>query len=206
MDVDGRFRWINAGAPGACGDSGLWKWSRLGILIDADKNRAVEDRRILASGKFLLGDSAFAEDALSMRTPYNNPTTRAERFYNYLHSSARFRVEHVFGRLKWKFTALKDGLFFSLDAIPSIIEACVVLYNFILHHEGASHDEEERVRPPQPASTGRRHGQVAPTAGSARVDLTKFLADNFLLQEWGLPGSRADRARRALERRQRRGR
>ena len=46
------------------------------------------------------------------------------------------RVEHAFGRLKWKFLAMQRGLLFKLDHAPPIIDACVILYNFILEHEG----------------------------------------------------------------------
>ncbi|CAN0314302.1 unnamed protein product, partial [Ectocarpus sp. 4 AP-2014] len=59
---------------------------------------------------------------------------RIQRFFNYKHSQTRFIVEHAFGRLKWKFMVLKNRMYFKIDRVPQIVQACVLLYNFILFH------------------------------------------------------------------------
>lgn len=48
----------------------------------------------------------------------------------------RFRVEHALGRLKCKFRTLQNRLMLNLEHAPVIIDACAILYNFILVHEG----------------------------------------------------------------------
>ena len=111
---DGAFTWINAGSPGACSSRGIWRSSGLCDGIKEDVELPAAERVLLGEGKVILGDSAFAEVDASMWTPYDHPTTREQQFYNHMHSSARFRAEHAFDRLKWKFTCLKGDLSFKL--------------------------------------------------------------------------------------------
>lgn len=169
----------------------------------------------MADGGCILGDSAFAESPW-LRTPIPAPSTRSERFFNWKHSSIRFRVEHAFGRLKWKFPALKRGLLFKLDHAPVIMDTCVVLYNFFLAHEG---DLVLRIRRRRPDEGGR--GLVGRTRaerwpwcrrrvgdrGGGRLGLginsplgavARGPVSNrcrILMRDWGTPGSRADRTR-----------
>ncbi|CAN0355200.1 unnamed protein product, partial [Ectocarpus sp. 6 AP-2014] len=104
-------------------------------MVQEDQAQPVNSRRMFVNGACILGDSAFAESPW-MRTPIGIPGNRAERFFNYKHSSMRFRVEHAFGRLKKKFRALLNGLDCHLDHCPTIVNACVILHNFIFMREG----------------------------------------------------------------------
>lgn len=204
VDQRGKFRWCLAGAPGACSDAGLWNFSDLKKAIEEDVARPASERLVLGEGKVILGDSAFAENDKFMRTPYGNPSTRIRRFFNYSHSSHRFRVEHSFGRLKLKFQALKKGLCFKREALASVIEACVALYNFIIDHEGLAVATPEVVRPPAPASTGRRAGVDARGQDGARDVEAEYLPQQFLHSTWGAPNSFQDRQRQEVERDMRR--
>lgn len=199
VDLDGAFTWINAGAPGGCSDGGIWRSSGLCDAINEDVKLPASERFFLGEGKVILGDSAFSEVDASTRTPYDNATTREQRLYNYLHSSARFRVEHAFGRLKEKFPCLSHGLPFKLRSAGKVITACVVLYNFMLKHDGRRSEPTEHVRPPQPAA-----GVPPAGAGTARDREAAYLSRHHMQRVFGEPGSRLDRRRRAEERRQRR--
>lgn len=54
------------------------------------------EHSVFAHGSCILSDSAFAEGPW-LRTPFNLPANRVERYFNYKHSSMRI-VEHAFGR------------------------------------------------------------------------------------------------------------
>lgn len=146
--------------------------------------------------------------------PITVPDTRAKRFYNNKQSSMRFRIEHAYGRLKWKFPALSRGLLFSLDRCPLIINACVVLYNFILEHEGDKGQVVFTDSGRTKRTIAQRRGSSQASGGSAsggggaaanivatpRDREVEYLeAGGFLQAEWGEPGSRADRRRERNE-------
>ncbi|CAM9343916.1 unnamed protein product [Ectocarpus sp. 4 AP-2014] len=135
-----------------------------------------------------------------MLTPFTMPSSREQRFFNFMHSSMRMRVEHAFGRLKWKFLTLQRGLHFKLKDTPLIIDACCALYNFFLVHEGAwtSHQVVDDAQTRN--STGRSAGHVAGQTASTRDAETAYLASLSLERDWGSPGSLQDRQRVARER------
>ena len=58
------------------------------------------------------------------------PTNR-EEIFNYLHSSLRNAIEHVFGILKNKWHILKYISSYGLVTQKRIILACIALHNFI---------------------------------------------------------------------------
>ena len=199
-DNRGKFRWFTTGAPGSCGDSGVLKRTDWYNVIEQEQSKPDSERQMLSSKECVLGDSSFAERPF-MRTPIVAPDTRAKKFYNYKHSGMRSRIENAFGRLKWKFPALRTGLLFALPNCPLIIGACVVLYNFILEYEGASGCVDIR----DDALTGRvgRRGRSGGGAGNIPsprdVEVDYLNTSGILMREWGQPGSRADRRRLALE-------
>ena len=97
----------------------------------------------------ILGDSAYPLFAWLL-TPYKDTghLSESERFYNYIHSSTRMVVERAFGRLKCRWTILKDDrcdtrgsserttFAFSAD----VITACVVLHNYVQRRHPEFHE------------------------------------------------------------------
>ena len=205
-DNRGKFRWFTAGAPGSCGDSGVLKRTDWYNSIAKEQSKPDSDRQMLSSKDCILGDSAFAERPF-MRTPIVAPDTRAKRFYNYKHSCMRAKIEHAFGRLKWKFPALRTGLLFSLPNCPLVISACVVLHNFILEYEGESGCVDIRDDAPTGRGRGGGYGSgdsgVGRGAGNAQsprnVEVNYLNTSGILMREWGQSESKADRRRLALE-------
>lgn len=96
VDNKGFFRWTCSGCPGSCGDSGVLQATDFWQRAQEELTKPVEKRTLLVDDFCILGDSAFAEGPW-LRTPYTMPSTRAERYFNYRHSSMRMRVEHAFG-------------------------------------------------------------------------------------------------------------
>jgi len=203
VDNKGLFRWFCSGAPGSCGDSGVFRDTDFHHKAEEEQSLPEDQRVLIANGACILGDSAFREMPW-LRTPIDKAATRPERYFNYKHSSMRFRVEHAFGRLKRKFRALLKGLDCQLSHCAELVDACVILHNFIHEREGWS----PGLPRGDPGKTKESNG-VAPVvgagpAGSPRALEMEYLRRNFLLREWGRPGSRADRARLAAEERMRR--
>lgn len=96
-DNRGMFRWFASGAPGSSGDSGIFQRCRFHRDILAEQLLPMDERVLIANGASILGDSAFAESSW-LRTPITAASTRPECFFNYAHSSYRFRIEHSFGK------------------------------------------------------------------------------------------------------------
>lgn len=111
----------------------------------------------------------------------------------------RARAPIAIRRVKWKFLCLQRGLHFKLADAPLIVDACVVLFNFIFLHEGTwtSHQPIDDAQTRN--GTGRAQG-VASGEGSERAAEAEYLAANFLQTDWGAPGSLADRRRQLRER------
>ena len=112
-----------AGPPGSSGDAGVWKWCKLSKEIAADQFLPELHRKIVFGGRYILGDSAFA-NSVWLLTPFDAPSTRSQRFFNYKHSQTRFIVEHAFGRLRWKCICLKNRMYFKIEKVPGVVQAC----------------------------------------------------------------------------------
>ena len=197
VDNRGLFRWICAGAPGSCGDSGIFKWSSFYKQIIEDQQLPEEERTVIAPGKVILGDSAF-QNTEWLLAPIDNPASREQRFFNYIHSSSRFVAEHGFGRFKWKFQCCRHRMYYKLEQVPDVIEACCLLYNFILLKEGIARNEVFTDNAP----TRQGRGTSEPVGGpvqTRRVRATNQVCRDRLMAVWGAPGSRRDLRRRRLE-------
>lgn len=95
---------------------------------------------------------------------------------------------------------LKNRMYFRIEKVPAVIEACVVLYNFILYHEGVGSDEVFVDDQPTKRARGSRSDVVAENAAATVRDReSKYLADKYLLATWGEEGSALDTARVAAE-------
>lgn len=92
---------------------------------------------------------------------------------------------------------MQRGLLFKLDHAPIIIDACVILYDFILEHEGTwsshVHIDDAQTR----GGTGRGPGE---TSARREAEVAYLRDAGFLQEEWGDPRSRADRRRTERER------
>lgn len=172
-----------------------------------------EEPALLAlPGACVLGDSAFVERPW-LRTPIPDPRTRAEYYFNCRHASLREGARDAaleefpggarsFGRLKWLFRSV-DDLKFSLERGPIIVDACVVLYNYFLAHEGdCERDGQGSYRfadevPTKKSGYGgraqweRERESDPPSARKAEMD---YLVDaGFLRRDWGKEGSKRAR-------------
>ena len=128
--VDHQMRFIYAvvGIPGSLHDQWGLNNCSLGQALRLCPNAYFSSRNY-----HLIGDSAFSLQ-LNMMTPYRdfgNLTHRQSR-YNRKHSQTRQLVENAFCLLKSKFRSLQM-LEVDLKRAPKIVEACMLLHNFILN-------------------------------------------------------------------------
>ena len=82
-----------------------------------------KDRKLwLAEDGVVAADTAWGIGSELVMTPYTvaDGSTKAQQWYNFVHSSTRFFVEEVYGRWKNRFRCLIHGLRFSNE--PEILE------------------------------------------------------------------------------------
>lgn len=199
-DNKGLFRWICAGAPGSCGDSGIFKWSHFYQQIIDDQKLPENERVVIGPDKVTLGDSAF-QNCEWLLTPIDNPVNREQRFYNHNHSSSRFVIAHCYGRFKWKFQCCRHRMYFQLSEVPHVIKACALLYNFILLKEGIGRDEIFQDSAPTRLGRGTPLAAGGAAVETRRVRAMKQVCSDRLVATWGEPGSMRDRRRARLEQR-----
>ncbi|CAN0122751.1 unnamed protein product [Pylaiella littoralis] len=200
VDDRGLFRWICAGAPGSCGDSGIFKWSHFYKQIVDDQKLPEGDRTVIGPSMVILGDSAF-QNCEWLLTPIDNPTNREQRFFNHNHSSSRFVVEHGFGRFKWKYQCCRHRMYYKLSEVPDVVEACVLLYNFILLEEGVGRDEVFTDNAPTRLGRGTSVNSGGAAVETRRERAMKQVCEDRLLDTLGARGSMRDRRRTRLEKR-----
>ncbi|MFY7873317.1 MAG: transposase family protein [Limnohabitans sp.] len=78
----------HVGWPGCSGDSTVFKTTALAAQLDGRADS------IFLPTDFAIGDQGYALEA-QVLTPYGNPTTPAQHYFNYKHSAARRCVEQV---------------------------------------------------------------------------------------------------------------
>ncbi|CAF1239650.1 unnamed protein product [Didymodactylos carnosus] len=96
---------------------------------------------------WLLGDSGYPLRAWLL-TPFNDPTTAAQRRYNRALKSARSTIERAFGVLKARFCCLDrsgGGLQFTPERCVKIILSCMYLRNLARRLQ-LEDDDEEKIR------------------------------------------------------------
>ncbi|CAN1173345.1 Putative nuclease HARBI1 [Linum perenne] len=130
-----QFVYCLAGWPGSAHDSR--------ILRDA---LARDSSFRIPPGSYYLCDAGYT-NARGFLTPYraqryhltewgrNRPRTK-EEMYNMRHAKARNVIECAFGVLKMRFSLLRDSSWFSPTRVGMIVNACVLLHNYIRREGG----------------------------------------------------------------------
>ncbi|CAN1781578.1 Putative nuclease HARBI1 [Linum perenne] len=130
-----QFVYCLVGWPGSAHDSR--------ILRDA---LARDSSFRIPPGSYYLCDVGYT-NARGFLTPYraqryhltewgrNRPRTK-EEMYNMRHAKARNVIECAFGVLKMRFSLLRDSSWFSPTRVGMIVNACVLLHNYIRREGG----------------------------------------------------------------------
>lgn len=92
------FTSVDATWPGSVHDSRIWYNSFIYPIMYNNQERVC-----------LLGDSGYAVTPW-MLTPFQNPATNIERYFNKIHARERVIIERCFGQLKRRFPMLNHSL------------------------------------------------------------------------------------------------
>ena len=184
-DAQGRFIYINAGAPGTCGDAGLWFRTQLRSQIqegclEAGKFelRARGQTRILSP--YLVGDSAFALTPTMMKCYDGNvPETSRKGKFNRRLKTARRGIEQAFGRLKgrWQFAA-KNLHYSSPSGVQTAIIACCVLHNFLEFRDYGYEEQGEGEEVVAAPAVGDAAPGAFASGETTRDFLTSYCVEN----------------------------
>ncbi|XP_064646190.1 putative nuclease HARBI1 [Lineus longissimus] len=163
------FTSADVGWPGSVHDSRIFQTSELHALVSRNVHGV------------LLGDSGYGI-APYMMTPFTDPNTPAERYFNREHAKNRVVIEQAFGQLKRRFPILRYGVRLKLDNVPKCIISCFVLHNIakVLNDADDFDDEEQEHEVDDqgqeaPAPLAAR--QLRLQGNQKRQEITNFLYD-----------------------------
>ena len=92
-------------------------------------------------GFYLAGDSAYAL-MVFLLTPYDNAGPRStEDTFNFFHSSCRIFIECAFGELVMRWGIFWRKIAFSARKVGRIVQAAMLLHNFIVNEREQSSSE-----------------------------------------------------------------
>ena len=132
VDFRGLFTDVYIGWPGRVHDARIF--SNSDLFVKGSNKQLFPDQTTTINGFnlpiVLVGDPAYPLLPWMMK-PYPEHTgmPRKHQRFNYRLSKARITVEHAFGRLKGRWRCLLKRMDYHLDNVPSVVAACVVLYN-----------------------------------------------------------------------------
>ena len=135
-DQKKRFLWCSTGHKGGTHDSRAFMETKLYDLLD---KFAAELQR---EGLYLAGDSAYAL-MIFLLTPHDNAGPKSmEDAFNFYHSSSRIFIECSFGELVMRWGIFWRRLNFSAKRVGLVIQAAMLLHNFIIHEREMSTNGE----------------------------------------------------------------
>lgn len=139
-DANYKFIYVNVGAYGSEGDSGVFGADKIGEKIYNDE--------LILPGETTIGGQKLpyffiADDAFRLSTRIMKPFTpkkgqylsKEERIFNYRLSRARRCVENAFGILSRKWQCLSQPLRQSPTRASKIVLACCTLHNLLIGNE-----------------------------------------------------------------------
>ena len=149
------------GSPGRMSDSGIWNLSPLRNLFSPSGNDNplnippahvlisplnIADSRNRPIDYHLIADDGFGISEQLMKPYSGNNLTASEQVFNYRLSRARQVVEVAFGILANRFRVLINRLYCSTENARLVVEASVLLHNYLIRHNPVSDHEAETAR------------------------------------------------------------
>lgn len=126
VDADKRIMMTRSGLRGSMADSRAFKESGW-------YERQAGDNPVLHPVYLLLADGGFALQTWLLKPyPQDQLTTERRKLYNRFLCSPRAVVENAFGLLKGRWRVLHTKVSAETEFVPSVIECCVALHNFLL--------------------------------------------------------------------------
>lgn len=118
-DDTGTITSFEIGWPGSVHDSKVFHASPLFL----------QRSELFQGEEYLLADSGYALYPFVI-TPYRCEESALHKQFNFIHSSARVRIEHCFGLLKMRWAFLREIRTRDMKLTTKMIECAFVLHNF----------------------------------------------------------------------------
>ena len=194
-DAKYRFIYCNIGSAGSANDAAIWTQCNFKKSLDQGQLQLpVSEGRVKYH---LVGDDIFGLEETMMKPYPRSNLQPKELVFNYRLSRARRTIENAFGIVSSRFRILRTPLLVRADNAQKIIQACVVLHNFLIDECRPSYlaptdfsqdkeglpkfaDDEDYVLPSVNHLVGNRSGRKR-----AR-EQRDFLAD-FFMNEGAVP-------------------
>ncbi|XP_071995514.1 uncharacterized protein [Engystomops pustulosus] len=151
-DSDYKFIIVDIGAYGSSADAAVFRASRMGDRLRSNQLALPEPRCLPGSTGppapfVIVADEGFGLSRHVLRPfPWRGLDER-RRIFNYRLTRARRYVECAFGILSSKWRVLHSSIQMDPDNVKKVVQACVILHNFVRIHDGASDGDLEGQHP-----------------------------------------------------------
>lgn len=150
-DADYKFTLVDIGAQGSNHDSAIFGQSAFGNSLLKGELNIPPPKCLPNSNKivphFLVGDAAFPLHKNIMR-PYPGANLGKEKnIFNYRLSRARRTIENAFGILTQRWRILRRPIIANVETCQLIVQATVVLHNYIKEFEDCKPKNERKYCP-----------------------------------------------------------
>ena len=132
VDSEGKFTDTNVGRPGSIHDARVFSLSSIrakmvnGTLFNPNPVRRINGQDVPL---LILGDPAYPLLPNLMKGYTGYGLTAVQKHFNNKLSSARFVVEHAFGRLKGRWRILNKKNDLRIDFMRPLVHTCCTLHN-----------------------------------------------------------------------------
>ncbi|KAK9711264.1 DDE superfamily endonuclease [Popillia japonica] len=130
-----KFLFVDIGAQGICGDSGVFRNSDFGSAILNETINIPQNDVLLGTDKqfpcFFVADEAFPLTRNLMRPYPHKGATEKQAIFNYRLSRGRRTIENAFGILASRWRILRKPIIGHPKTVDSIVKAVTILHNFL---------------------------------------------------------------------------
>ncbi|XP_069810666.1 uncharacterized protein [Dendropsophus ebraccatus] len=192
-DSDYRFVVVDIGAYGSAADAGVFRASRIGEMLKSNHLGIPESRPLPGSSGPPAPFVIVADEGFGLQTHLLRPFPRRglddrRRIFNSRLTLARRYVECAFGILSSKWRVMQSALQLTPDKVKKVIQACVILHNYVRIHD-ATVITEEQMSAMQSAPIPLE-GNLQGRPGSSGLAVRDFYADYFLSPAGAVPWQR----------------
>ncbi|XP_071972628.1 uncharacterized protein [Engystomops pustulosus] len=151
-DSDYKFIIVDIGAYGSSADAAVFRASRMGERLRSNQLTLPEPRCLPGSTGppapfVIVADEGFGLSRHVLRPFPRRGLDERRRIFNYRLTRARRYVECAFGILCSKWRVLHSSIQMDPDNVKKVVQACVILHNFVRIHDGASDGDVEGQHP-----------------------------------------------------------
>lgn len=134
-DAELRFTYVSIGSAGRESDGGIFQTTDFGKMLTEGSLNIPPPKNLPRTNvtvpHVFVGDAAFPLTTNIMR-PYPGTNLNPEQtIFNYRLSRARRLIENTFGVLSSKWRVLRKPIVASVTLVDQIVQACVVLHNWL---------------------------------------------------------------------------